>query len=48
MVVVTEWAIISSVEAYRSAYKANSDRFHRPNTKETKKIKREERKRGES
>jgi hypothetical protein len=40
-------AITSSVEAYGSAYEANSDRFHRPNTKETKKIKREEKKRGE-
>jgi hypothetical protein len=40
-------AITSSVEAYGSAYEANSDRFHRPNTKETKKIKREEKKRRE-
>jgi hypothetical protein len=44
---VTARAITSSVEAYGSAYETNSDRFHRPNTKETKKIKREEKKRGE-
>jgi hypothetical protein len=44
---VTAQAITGSVEAYGSAYEAKSDRFHRPNTKETKKIKREEKKRGE-
>ena len=44
---VTARAITSSVEAYGSAYETNSDRFHRPNTKETKKIRREKKKRGE-
>ncbi len=46
-IIVTARAITSSVEAYGSAYETNSDRFHRPNTKETKKMKREEKKRGE-